>query len=118
LDATADEGAVDQLTAETIVHKFVHGRRERRFKLRSAGARNEQLDTFVYAYAAMIGRGGAALLARRQTFHVEQKPTLERAPEPEPMTEPEPELPPAEAFRRPRSQAPARRQSNWVMRWR
>jgi phage terminase large subunit GpA-like protein len=116
LDATADEGAVDQLTAETIVDKFVHGRRERRFKLRSAGARNEQLDTFVYAYAAMIGRGGAALLARRQTFHVEQKPTLERAPEPE--HEPEPELPPAEAFRRPRSQAPARRPSNWVMRWR
>jgi phage terminase large subunit GpA-like protein len=84
LDATTDEVAVEQITSETMVYRMVQGRKVRMWKPRASGARNEQLDTFVYAYAAMVGRGGAAIVDRRESFQVEQ-PLLEV---PEPKIEP------------------------------
>jgi len=71
LDATADDATADQIASETMVYRVVQGRRVRAWKPRSSGIRNEQLDTFIYAYAAMIGRGGAAVVDRRQTIPVE-----------------------------------------------
>jgi phage terminase large subunit GpA-like protein len=100
LDATADETAAQQITSETMVYRVVQGRRVRMWKPKTIGSRNEQLDTFVYAYAAMIGRGGSAVVDRRQSFHVEQ-PVVET---PEPQAEP---VKPRRPVRRP----------SWVTGW-
>lgn len=105
LDASADETTADQIASETMVYRVVQGRRVRMWKPKSVGGRNEQLDTLVYAYAAMIGRGGSAVLDRRQTFHVEQ-----------PVMAPEPT--PTEQFRRKPQQSFMRRPSNWATGWR
>ncbi len=64
-DANTDEGWLEQLTSETVVYRIVQGRRVRQWKPKSSGVRQEALDCAVYAYAAMVGRGGAALLTRR-----------------------------------------------------
>jgi phage terminase large subunit GpA-like protein len=103
-DATADEATAAQIASETIVSKLVLGRKVRMFKPRSSGARNEQLDTFVYAYAAMIGRGGSAVVDRRERFHVEQ-PVVDVPP-----------LPQSEQFKRGPVRQPMRR-SSWATGW-
>ena len=64
-DAGADEAFFDQLTSEVIVHAVKQGRRIRVWKPRAQGVRQEGLDGTVYAYAAMIGRGGVKLLETR-----------------------------------------------------
>jgi phage terminase large subunit GpA-like protein len=102
-DATTDEVAVEQITSETMVYRLIQGRKVRMWKPRSASARNEQLDTLVYAYAAMVGRGGAAVVDRRETFHVEQ-PVVD-VPPPQP-----------EQFRR-RPVPPPQRRGSWVTGW-
>jgi phage terminase large subunit GpA-like protein len=107
LDATADEATADQITSETVMHKIVQGRRVRMWRPRSAGIRNEQLDTLVYAYAAMIGRGGAQVVDRR-SFHMEQPAAAPAAPE----SVPDDFLAP------PRKAPPARRPGGWVNSWR
>lgn len=104
LDASADEVTAEQITSETMVYKVIQGRKVRMWKPRAAGARNEQLDTFVYAYAAMIGRGGAQILERRQGFHVEPMPEVPAEPTPQ------------EQFRR-RPPPPPVRRGSWVNRW-
>jgi len=107
LDATADDATANQITSETVVHRIVQGRRVRMWKPKVVGARNEQLDTFVYAYAAMIGRGGGAVLERRESFHVEPLPAV-AAPEPSPT----------ETFRRPPRQPTFKRPGSWATGWR
>jgi phage terminase large subunit GpA-like protein len=106
LDATTDEIAVEQITSETMVYRMIQGRKVRMWKPRSSGIRNEQLDCFVYAYAAMIGRGGAAVVDKREAFHVEQ-PTIEA-----PTVVVEPIVKQLQARR-----MPPRRQS-WTTGWR
>ncbi len=107
LDATADEATAEQITSETMVYKIVQGRRVRMWKPRASGVRNEQLDTLVYAYAAMIGRGGAAVVDRRQSMPVEPPPPVPQ------------ELPQPEQFKRPTAPPPVmRRPNNWVRGWR
>jgi len=65
LDADVDQEWADQLTSEVVVHRISHGRRIRAWKPRQTGSRQEALDCSVYAYAAMVGRGGGRLLAQR-----------------------------------------------------
>lgn len=108
LDASADDTTVAQITSETLVHKIVQGRRVRMWKPKAVGARNEQLDTLVYAYAAMVGRGGAAVIDRRQSFHVEHEP-LPAAPEPPKPVEP--------VVRQIQARRHVPRRTSWVTGW-
>lgn len=109
-DATTDEIAVAQITSETQVYRNVQGRRLRMWKPKSAGARNEQLDCLIYAYAALCGRGGRAVVDKRQTFHVEQPVAPVMAPEP---------LPDSVQQRIQQARMPPPRRANsWVHRWR
>jgi phage terminase large subunit GpA-like protein len=103
-DADTDAAYLEQLTNEVVVSKMHMGRRVRVWKLRAAGARVEALDCMVYAYAALQGRGGAALLKTRHQVPQEIIP-----PEPEPKPTPE--------VRMPQRVKPIRRTS-WVSRWR
>jgi phage terminase large subunit GpA-like protein len=64
-DSGADEAFFDQLASEVIVRVTKQGRLVRAWKPRAQGIRQEGLDGTVYAYAAMIGRGGMALLEAR-----------------------------------------------------
>jgi phage terminase large subunit GpA-like protein len=103
-DAAADEEYFEQLTSETLVYRQVNGRRIKAWKPRSTGVKQEALDCWVYAFAAMVGRGGATLLSRRsQTIHVEPS---------EPATPP----PPVDTFRSPQRQPPRPRR-NWTKNW-
>lgn len=111
-DATADETTVQQITSETVVHRVVQGRRVRMWKPKSQGARNEQLDTLIYAYAAFIGRGGVQVVDRRKAFPVEHQPVPESVPE---VEEPAPRMAP-EQFKKPLQRPRAPRRS-WVKRW-
>jgi phage terminase large subunit GpA-like protein len=48
-----DDAYFEQLTAEKVVTRYKQGRPYRVWELKKAGARNEALDTFVYALAAL-----------------------------------------------------------------
>lgn len=63
--AGTDAEFFEQLTSETILTKVSQGRHVRFWKPKKEGARQEALDGTVYAYAAMLGRGGSDLLAAR-----------------------------------------------------
>ena len=106
-DADTEKDYLEQLTNEVVVSKMHAGRRVRVWKLRAGGARVEALDCMVYAYAALQGRGGAALL-RTRAHH---------APVPEALPEVEVKAEPQQEFRRPPRPA-VRRPSSWVQRWR
>lgn len=67
LDADTDEEWLEQLTSETVVYRQVQGRRVRLWRPKRTGTRQEALDCAVYAYAAMVGRGGGRLLQHRTT---------------------------------------------------
>lgn len=97
-DADIDEHWLEQLTSETVVYRIVQGRRVRLWRPRSTGIRQEALDCTVYAYAAMIGRGGTPA----QAF-----PAL---PRPAPII-----APTVEASAPPAAQRPVQR-SGWVTR--
>jgi phage terminase large subunit GpA-like protein len=64
-DAEVDETYLEQLTSEQRTYRISQGRRIPSWKPRSSGIAQEALDCAVYAYAAMIGRGGAELLNGR-----------------------------------------------------
>ena len=103
-DADTDETWFEQLTSETVVYRQVQGRRLRQWKPRGVGIRQEALDCTVYAYAAMIGRGGAELLhSRAKTPQVEAQILQIPAPEPD--------------FKKPLMRPPQKR-TNWVTGWR
>jgi phage terminase large subunit GpA-like protein len=59
-----DEKMCAQLTSEKAVTKYVRGRATLVWEPRSKGIAQEAQDCWNYAYAAMIGRGGAQLLSR------------------------------------------------------
>ena len=106
-DADTEQEWFDQLTSETLVYRVTQGRRVRIWRPRSTGVRQEALDCMVYAYAAMIGRGGGAVLGPRPAAAV-----APAANDGEP--DPDPPKPPARA---PVRKAPTYR-PNWVNRWR
>lgn len=113
-DADASEEYFRQLTSETLVHKVVQGRRVRMWKPRSSGIRQEALDCMVYAYAALIGRGGPAVLARRAA---ESPPPDEASVPSEPSAEPD-----GGQIEQPRQdpqqqRKPVRRRPGWVKGW-
>jgi phage terminase large subunit GpA-like protein len=110
-DAATDEEYLDQLTSETLVYRQVNGRKVKAWKPRSTGVRQEALDCWVYAFAAMIGRGGAALLGRRAA-------NLDSAGPPQTPDQAETvNQSPAETFRQPQRQ-PVTHRRNWTTNWR
>lgn len=64
-DANVDEEFFEQLTSETCITKMSMGRHVRVWKPKKTGSKQEALDGTVYAYAAMLARGGAQLLTAR-----------------------------------------------------
>jgi phage terminase large subunit GpA-like protein len=117
LPQSFDEEHCRQLTSETRVRVYVKGRPVIVWKPRVTNIRQEVQDCWVYGYAAMVGRGGSELLARR----------ARRTPEPQPESDVESEVsapeptPPAsaapESVQGPkRAVYPPRR--GWVKGWR
>jgi len=107
-DAGVDEEFFDQLTSEVVVTKMSMGRHVRVWKPKKLGVRQEALDGTVYAYAAMLGRGGAELLAHRAKIAPKRvEPVVSEPEEPPPP-------PPAPVVQRP--QIPQR--GGWVKAWR
>jgi len=107
-DAGVDEEFFDQLTSEVVVTKMSMGRHVRVWKPKKLGVRQEALDGTVYAYAAMLGRGGAELLAHRAKIAPKRvEPVVSEPEEPPPP-------PPATVVQRP--QIPQR--GGWVKAWR
>jgi phage terminase large subunit GpA-like protein len=102
-DAATEPEYLEQLTNETVVTRVAMGRRVRMWKPRTAGARVEALDCFVYAYAALQGRGGAELLIRR---HAPQAVNIEPPQQVDPIQE-----------RIAQSRRPMPRRGGWVGRW-
>jgi phage terminase large subunit GpA-like protein len=99
-DAATDQDWLDQLTSEVVVTKVLRGRKVRQYKPRASGSRQEALDCSVYAYAAMCGRGGGELLAKRanvQTQAARAKVT----------PQPDDELPPTQDAAAPSRSAPS-----------
>lgn len=111
-DATTEPEWVDQLTSETVVYRVLQGRRVRQYKPKSSGIRQEALDCTVYAYAALQGRGGAALLVARDRREKQTVAEVE-------AESPNPPEPPAQApdFKRPQRPVAQPRQ-RWVNKWR
>lgn len=119
LDGTTDAVAVEQITSEVQVYRIAQGRRIKAWKPRRAGIAQEQLDTLVYAYAAMLGRGGSSLLEARAGA-VSRRASSSSSSGPDDQGDPPP-APPAPGFaeseRRARI-APARpRRGGWVRGW-
>jgi phage terminase large subunit GpA-like protein len=115
LPQSADADFCKQLTSEKAVTKHVRGRASIVWLPRASGIAQEAQDCWVYAYAAMLGRGGPKVLgslmrrleraeAGRGTPVVPEQ--QERTPEPEPVKPP--------PVRKPFVNA---RRSGWVRRW-
>jgi phage terminase large subunit GpA-like protein len=66
LPVSADEEFCKQLTSEKASTKYIRGRPTIVWKPRSEGIAQEAQDCWVYAYAAMLGRGGQKLLGVRR----------------------------------------------------
>lgn len=131
-DASTTQDWLDQLTSEVVTYKLRLGRKIRQYKPKASGSRQEALDTTVYAYAAMCGRGGAALLAAR--VKARARASEQPAPEPEDQDSPpaapavEQSVPPAssstDAAAPPPAQKqkpaprPRRRGGGWIGGWR
>jgi phage terminase large subunit GpA-like protein len=117
-DESVDTEYFEQLTSEVVVTRLSQGRRIRSWKPKKLGSRQEALDCTVYAYAAMLGRGGSELLTARaksaslsqvedkQPTPVDSMPT-EEAPT---FDAPKPELPPVRRVNRFRGR-------NWTRNW-
>lgn len=113
-DANVDDDYFDQLTSEVVVTQMSQGRRIQKWKPKKLGTRQEGLDCMVYAYAALLGRGGTELLTARAKRFVPQDtnaapvaPAVEEAPE---FDAPRPEPSPA---RRPNRFRPRNWSRNW-----
>jgi phage terminase large subunit GpA-like protein len=65
LPADADDAFCQQMTSERAITKYVKGRPTVVWEPRSKGIAQEAQDCWIYGYAAMLGRGGPQLLARR-----------------------------------------------------
>lgn len=84
LPVSADEDFCKQLTSEKAVTKYVRGRSTVVWLPRASGIAQEAQDCWVYAYAAMLGRGGPkvlAVLAKRPVSAPVQRQPVEQADE-------------------------------------
>ncbi|MEM6440054.1 MAG: phage terminase large subunit family protein [Pseudomonadota bacterium] len=70
----------DQLTAEKVRTKHVNGRAVRTWELRRPGARNEALDCFVYALAALHGLPAQGLRLEAEAEAMAARPMEGEAP--------------------------------------
>lgn len=112
-DANVDDEYFAQLTSEVCVTRLSQGRRMQSWKPKKMGIRQEALDCTVYAYAAMLGRGGAELLSVRARRPVKAVETAEAAVEPdEKVIAQNPDEKKAEVRKRPRFQ-----RRNWSTNW-
>lgn len=84
----ATEAWCKQLTSEKSFTKYVRGRPTVVWEPRFKGIAQEAQDCWVYGYAAMLGRGGNALLARRA-----KRPTSTASDVPPPAQRADPEIP-------------------------
>jgi phage terminase large subunit GpA-like protein len=111
LPQSADADFCKQLTSEKAVTKHVRGRASIVWLPRASGIAQEAQDCWVYAYAAMLGRGGpkvmGSLLRRRERTEVRAV-----AQEQQEIPAPAPVKPPP--VRNPFVNA---RRSGWVRRW-
>lgn len=112
-DADTEDTWFEQLTSETVVYRQHQSRRIRVWKPKNTGIRQEALDCTNYAYAAMVGRGGAELLRRRSRIvHPGDVQQQEMIPAAVPKSETS-----APDFRRPQRKI-ARPRGGWVHSWR
>lgn len=107
-DANADDEFFEQLTSETVVMRVSMGRHVRVWKPKKAGIRQEGLDGTVYAYAAMLGRGGAELLNAR----------VNAQPEAQAETQVPTPVAPSERAESVNRRRPMPARSRWSNRWR
>lgn len=111
-DANVDSEYLDQLTSEVLITRAHQGRNVRVWRPKTAGVRQEALDCMVYAYAAMLGRGGTELLTAR----AKRIPTTTESP-------PHVEAVEAAPFDAPKSEPPVQRRPNrlrprnWTRNW-
>lgn len=110
-DADVDDEYFEQLTSEVCVTRLSQGRRVQSWKPKKLGVRQEALDCTVYAYAAMLGRGGAELLAARAMIALPAQPAQE-VEESAVVSDPAPM--PSEQVKRQQSRFPQR---NWSTSW-
>lgn len=119
-DAAVDEGYLEQLTSERLVYKQAQGRKVRQWVPRRTGLAQEALDCWVYAYAAMIGRGGDSLLAARDSRRLATGGQMTRQEpakadeQPAPTQAPDPFRQPLATRRAPGLPPPRR---NWAKSW-
>jgi phage terminase large subunit GpA-like protein len=111
LPVSADEDFCKQLTSEKAVTKYVRGRPTVVWLPRASGIAQEAQDCWVYAYAAMLGRGGAGVLRALAKRAERMQPAPQVATE-QVERKPEPEVKPP--VRKPFVNA---RRSGWVRRW-
>lgn len=115
LPASADEEFCKQLTSEKAITKYVGGRPRIVWEPRAKNIAQEVQDCWLYAYAAMLGRGGPQFLTR-----LGKRPSVSSPPDgggsstPPPPKDPEPS-PPAPAQQH--TQAPTR-STGWMGRGR
>ena len=116
-DADTTDDYFEQLTSETVVFRQVQGRKVRMWKPKKANVRQEALDCMVYAYAAMIGRGGPRVLSGRKSKKQESAPEPEVQTIDAPAQEAEPAVPHAAVERaRPVNRIRPQRRG-WVKGW-
>lgn len=92
LPHSADEEFCKQLTSEKAVTKYVRGRATLVWEPRSKGIAQEAQDCWNYAYAAMLGRGGAKFLQRLagRSGHATRAPVIQPEPDAVPAEQPAP----------------------------
>jgi phage terminase large subunit GpA-like protein len=116
LPMSADESFCTGLTSEKAFTKYVRGRPAIVWEPRAKGIVQEPQDCWVYGYAAMLGRGGPAVLSamgRRAKARRPVEPAQEVEASERPVTpQPKPADPPP--VRKPFVNA---RRSGWVRRW-
>jgi phage terminase large subunit GpA-like protein len=113
LPASADEDFCSQLTSERAITKYVRGRPTTVYEVRAKNIAQEVQDCWIYGYAAMLGRGGQAVLqvmARRTRAKARKAEVAEPVEE---MTPPPVERPVANPVR-----AFNRNRGSWVKGWR
>jgi phage terminase large subunit GpA-like protein len=114
-DADTTNEFLEQMTSETVVFRQVQGRKVRLWKPKKTGIRQEALDCFVYAYAAMIGRGGPRVLAGRHSKPVQTVQAEEVGPNDATQDEEQEQPTPAPVKRIVQRIRPARR--GWAKSW-
>ncbi|MFO7278681.1 MAG: phage terminase large subunit family protein [Pseudomonadota bacterium] len=115
LPASADDEFCRQLTSEQRVRTYVKGRPVIVWKPRAEGIAQEAQDCWIYAYAAMLARGGPELLRRRADAPGRRTPSTPAAQAATPV-EPSAPVKPSAPVERPASRPvnPFVRSGGWM----